>query len=101
MERNARNLDADRQVRTYLLVFLALAALTFATVEIASFRLAVLPAVVLALGIATVKGSLVASSFMHLLRERKLILAILALVLVLFLVILALPVLTQLDRVAL
>jgi cytochrome c oxidase subunit IV len=45
--------------------------------------------------VATVKGSLVACYFMHLISEKKLIIAVLVLTVVFFLVLLALPALTH------
>jgi caa(3)-type oxidase subunit IV len=51
-------------------------------------------AVSLALLVATIKGSLVACYFMHLISEKRLIVAILALTVVFFLVLIALPILT-------
>jgi len=55
----------------------------------------VLPAVTIALFVAIVKGSLVAGYFMHLVSEKKLIYAVLALTVAFFVVLLALPVLTH------
>ena len=52
-------------------------------------------AVAVALFIATIKGALVAGYFMHLLSEKKLIIAVLALTVAFFVVLLALPVLTH------
>ena len=49
----------------------------------------------MALFIATIKGALVAGYFMHLLSEKKLIIAVLALTVAFFVVLLALPVLTH------
>jgi len=54
-------------------------------------------AVTLALIIATVKGSLVACYFMHLISEKKLIHAVLVLTFAFFVVLLLLPVLTVAD----
>ena len=54
-------------------------------------------AVAVALFIATVKGALVAGYFMHLVSEKKLIYAVLALTVVFFVVLLALPVVTHSD----
>jgi len=51
-------------------------------------------AVSVALLVATVKGSLVACYFMHLISEKKLIYAVLALTVVFFIALLALPVVT-------
>ncbi len=54
----------------------------------------------MALLIATVKASLVASFFMHLISERKLILGILILTVVFFLVLLLLPYWATFDQVS-
>jgi cytochrome c oxidase subunit IV len=66
-----------KEMRKYLYVFGALALLTAITVGISYLHLPTWQAVVLALIVATVKGSLVAAFFMHLLSERKLIYAVL------------------------
>lgn len=67
------------EIRKYLMVFGALAVLTVITVAISQFHLPTWQAVTLALVVATIKGSLVAAFFMHLLSERKLIYAVLVL----------------------
>ena len=89
--------DIDRHVRIYVTVFVALMALTIITVAISRFHLPVPIAVTVALLVATVKGSLVACYFMHLISEKKLIYAVLALTAAFFAVLLALPVLTVQD----
>jgi cytochrome c oxidase subunit 4 len=87
--------DIDRQVRIYISVFVALMVLTIVTVAVARFHLPVPIAVTVALVVATIKGSLVACYFMHLISERKLIYAVLALTAAFFVVLLALPTLTH------
>ena len=87
--------DIDRTVRIYIIVFVALMVLTIVTVAIARLHLPVHLAVALALLVATIKGSLVACYFMHLIAEKRLIYAVLALTAAFFLVLLALPVLTH------
>ena len=87
--------DIDRHVRIYVTVFVALMALTIITVAISRLHLPLPVAVAVALVVATIKGTLVASYFMHLISEKKLILAVLALTAVFFLVLLALPALTH------
>ncbi|MGE0392738.1 MAG: cytochrome C oxidase subunit IV family protein [Vicinamibacterales bacterium] len=89
--------DIDKHVRVYITVFVALMVLTLVTVAISYLDLSVPMAVTLALIVATIKGSLVACYFMHLISEKKLILAVLALTVVFFAVLLALPVLTHSD----
>ena len=86
--------DIDKHVRVYILVFVALMVLTIVTVAVSYLHLPVAMAVAAALLVATVKGSLVACYFMHLISEKKLIYAVLALTVAFFVVLLALPVLT-------
>ena len=68
-----------KEVRRYMMVFGALAVLTVITVFISYLPLPTWQAIALGLLVATVKGSLVAAFFMHLLSERKLIYAVLLL----------------------
>ena len=89
--------DIDRHVRVYITVFVALMALTIVTVAVSRFHLPVPIAVTVALLVAIVKGSLVACYFMHLISEKKLIYAVLALTVVFFAVLMALPVMTVSD----
>ena len=86
--------DIDKHVRIYITVFAALMVLTIVTVAISRFHLPVHIAVTVALLVATIKGTLVACYFMHLISEKKLIYAVLALTAVFFLALLALPALT-------
>jgi cytochrome c oxidase subunit 4 len=87
--------DLDRQVRIYITVFVALMVLTIVTVAISYLHLPVAAAVTVALLVATVKGSLVACYFMHLISEKKVIYAVLVLTAVFFVALLALPVFTH------
>ena len=87
--------DIDRHVRVYITVFVALMVLTLITVAVSYLDLSILMAVTVALLIATVKGSLVACYFMHLISEKKLIYAVLILTASFFVALLALPVLTH------
>jgi len=89
--------DIDRHVRVYITVFVALMALTLITVAISYLHLALPIAVTVALLVATIKGSLVACYFMHLISEKKLIYAVLGLTAVFFIALLALPVVTVQD----
>jgi cytochrome c oxidase subunit 4 len=89
--------DIDRHVRIYITVFVALMVLTIVTVAISRLHLPVHLAVTVALIVATVKGSLVACYFMHLISEKKLIYAVLALTAAFFIALLALPVVTVHD----
>ena len=89
--------EIDRHVKVYITVFVALMALTIITVAISRVHLPVHLAVTVALIVALIKGSLVACYFMHLISEKKLIYAVLALTGVFFIVLLALPALTHAD----
>jgi cytochrome c oxidase subunit 4 len=87
--------DIDRHVKVYITVFFSLMVLTIVTVTVSRFHLPVPYAVTVALLIAIIKGSLVACYFMHLISEKKLIYAVMALTVVFFAVLLSLPVLTH------
>jgi caa(3)-type oxidase subunit IV len=69
--------------------------LTLITVAVSYLDLAVPLAVTVALFVATIKGALVAGYFMHLVSEKKLIYAVLALTVAFFIVLMALPVVTH------
>ena len=87
--------DIDRHVKVYITVFVALMVLTIVTVAISRVHLPVPIAVTVALLVATIKGSLVACYFMHLISEKKLILWVLALTVAFFVALLALPAITH------
>ena len=89
--------DIDKHVRIYITVFVALMVLTIVTVTVSRFHLPVPVAVTVALIVATIKGGLVACYFMHLISEKKLIYAVLALTAFFFVALLALPVVTVSD----
>jgi cytochrome c oxidase subunit 4 len=89
--------DIDRHVRVYITVFVALMVLTIVTVAVSRFHLPVPIAVTVALLVAITKGSLVACYFMHLISEKKLIYAVLALTAFFFVALLALPIVTVSD----
>jgi cytochrome c oxidase subunit IV len=89
--------EIDKHVRVYITVFVALMVLTIVTVAVSRYHLPVPIAVSVALLVATIKGSLVACYFMHLISEKKLIYAVLAVTAFFFVALLALPVLTHSD----
>jgi cytochrome c oxidase subunit 4 len=94
------NVDEIRKhVRTYIMVFVALMGLTVVTVAVSYLHLDVKWAIAVALLIATLKGSLVAGYFMHLISEKKLIYATLLLTLVFFIALMVLPTSGYQDRV--
>jgi len=88
-----------KSVRSYMMIGLALFAFTAITVAVNQVHLAVPLAITVALIIATTKGSMVASVFMHLSHERKWIYGALILTVIGFFVLLALPVLTINDNI--
>jgi cytochrome c oxidase subunit 4 len=81
--------EIKKHVRVYMLVFGSLAVLTVVTVVVGYLELPFVPALIVALLIATVKAGLVAAYFMHLVSEeqviRWLVWLSLALLLVMFL----------------
>src|SRR5579872_3074055 len=87
--------DIDKHVKIYITVFVALMAPTIITVAISRLHLPVHQAVTIALIVAVIKGSLVAGFFMHLISEKKLIYAVLALTVAFFIVLLFVPMLTH------
>lgn len=83
--------EVKHHVKIYIRVFIALAILTVLTVAVSYFHLPVVWAVIVALVIASFKGSLVAAFFMHLSGEKKIIFAILLFTVLFFLFVLVLP----------
>jgi cytochrome c oxidase subunit 4 len=92
---DSHHVDIDRQVKIYISVFVALMALTLITVAVSYLHLPPAMAIAVALLVATIKGTLVACYFMHLIAEKKLIYAVLVITVAFFVVLLALPVLTH------
>jgi cytochrome c oxidase subunit 4 len=86
--------EIDKHVRIYITVFVSLMVLTLVTVAISRIHLPIAMAVSAALIVATIKGTLVACYFMHLISEKKLIYAVLLLTVAFFIVLLAVPALT-------
>ena len=71
--------DIKKHVRTYLVVFAALLLGTFLTVAMYSVHFqSMAKTITIALFIATIKASLVAGFFMHLISEKKAIYAMMA-----------------------
>ena len=86
--------EIKKHVRVYVLVFAALAVLTVVTVVLSYLHLPIKQAIAVALAIASVKGSLVALFFMHLISEKQVILAILVVAALFMAVLLSIPVLS-------
>ena len=87
--------DIDKHVRVYITVFVALMVLTIVTVAVSYVHLPVPQAVGVALLVATIKGSLVACYFMHLISEKKLIYAVLVITAIKFVALMILPAITH------
>ncbi len=83
-----------KEVRVYLIIFAALAALTVITVAVSYLEVSIPVAISIALFIAIIKGSLVACYFMHLLSEKAIIYWILVLMLAFLAALMLLPILT-------
>ncbi len=80
-----------KQLRTMIMVFIGLLFLTIVTVAASYLHMSVVPAIILALFIASIKAGLVAAYFMHLIDEKKLVYWVMILCVVFFVVMLALP----------
>ncbi len=65
--------EIRKHVKVYWLIYLALLFLTGVTVGVSYIHLPIHEAVLLALAVATIKGSLVGLFFMHLNAEKKII----------------------------
>lgn len=94
-ERASPHNDIQKHVRTYVLVFVALAFCTLITVLVSYANLPMAPAVIVALLIASIKAGLVACYFMHLISERGLIYWVLGFTVLFFFILLGLPVITE------
>ncbi len=90
--------EIRKHVRTYIVVFVALAALTVVTVAISYVHLPTPQAIALAVLVASVKAALVALFFMHLISERRVIYAVLVLVAIFFVALMFLPGFTELEQ---
>jgi cytochrome c oxidase subunit 4 len=82
-------------LRVYVMVFVALAVLTVVTVALSYLQLPTALAITVAMVVATVKASLVAGYFMHLLSEEKVILWLLVLCAAFLVFLFALPLGTE------
>ncbi len=91
--------EIKKHTKTYLFVFGALAVLTGVTVSASLLQVGMVMAVVIALLIASVKGSLVAAFFMHLVHAEKVIYWVLLLAGLFFAALMLLPILTHSNSV--
>ena len=87
-----------KQTRTYIGVFVTLMVMTILTVAVSYFHLPVAAAIIVALIIASFKGSLVAAFFMHLSHERKVIYWVLLLTVAFFIALMFIPSLTEWNQ---
>ena len=88
-----------KSMRTYWMIGGALFVFTVITVLVNQVHLAVPAAITVALIIATTKGSMVAAVFMHLNHERRWVYGALILTVLGFLVLMSVPMFTQMDSI--
>ena len=88
-----------KSVRTYMMIGAALFVFTGITVAVNQVHLAVPMAIAVALIIATMKGSMVASVFMHLSHERKWVYGALILTVIGFAILMSVPMFTMMDHI--
>lgn len=69
--------DIQKDIRGYIIIGVSLMVLTVVTVAVSYLHLNLMGAILVALFVATIKGSLVACYFMHLIAEQRLIYIIL------------------------
>jgi caa(3)-type oxidase subunit IV len=91
--------DVKKSVRTYLMIGAALFVFTGITVAVNQVHLAIPAAITVALIIAVVKGSMVASVFMHLSHEKRWIYGALILTVLGFLILMTVPGFTTMDNI--
>ncbi len=91
--------EVKKHTWIYFTVFGGLAMLTVLTVAVASLEMAVGLGVTVAMIIAGLKGSLVASFFMHLISEKRVILVVLIFTFIFFVLLIAFPLTDFLDNV--
>ena len=83
--------EIKQETRVYRNVFLALGVFTIITVAVSRLDVSTGTAIAIALFIATIKGTLVACYFMHLISERKLVYSVLVLTAIFFVALIFLP----------
>lgn len=89
--------EMQRHVKTYFAVYIALLVLTVATVGVSYLHTTTTMHILAAMLVALVKGSLVAAIFMHLNSEKKIITYSLILTVFFFVVLMAIPILMELE----
>ena len=88
----------QEHIKVYFTVFGALAVLTILTVGASYLDVSTTETIFLALTIATIKASLVAGYFMHLITEKQTIIWILILTFSFFLILMFFPLITATDQ---
>ncbi|SRR5258708_3325885 len=83
--------EFKKHIRKYIVVFLSLLGLTIVTVTVSQLNLGVSATIMIALLIAAIKGTLVASYFMHLISEKKMIFITLGITVIFFAALMGLP----------
>ena len=91
--------DIKKHLRTYWMIGGALYVFTVITVAVNQIHLAVPYAVTLALIVASIKGYMVASVFMHLNHEKQWIYGALLLTVAFFVVLMTVPMFTLMDTI--
>lgn len=91
---HADTAEIKKSIRKYLMIGAALYAFTVITVAVNQVHLAVPAAITVALIVATIKGFMVASVFMHLNHEKQWIYGSLVLTVAFFIVLMFVPILT-------
>ena len=91
--------DIKKNIRKYLAIGGALFVFTVITVAVNQVHLALPAAVTVALIVATIKGSMVASVFMHLSHEKKWIYGSLVLTVIGFAILMLVPIFTTMDSI--
>ncbi len=90
--------DIQHHIKVYMNVFIALAVLTVVTVAVSFLDVSFIEAFFIAITVATIKGSLVLSFFMHLLEEKPAVIWILATTMVAFLILMFIPLISLTDQ---
>jgi caa(3)-type oxidase subunit IV len=91
--------DVQKSIKSYVMIGAALLVFTVITVAVNQVHLAVPLAITVALIIATLKGSMVASVFMHLSHEKKWIYGALILTIIGFVILMTVPSFTIMDSI--
>ena len=90
--------DIQHHIKVYMNVFIALAILTVITVAVSFLDVSFIEAFFIAITVATIKGSLVLSYFMHLLEEKPAVIWILVTTMVTFLILMFIPLISLTDQ---